>query len=83
MKLRWLAGLVMGVTFLGIGAAPAHAGQSDPNNPTRLCVQDARAERSTCTQTCQDTFFASIDSCRNENHDCADIARATREGCVS
>jgi hypothetical protein len=70
--------LVTGITLL---AGSAHAG--DPNDPTKMCVNDARTTRKSCTQQCDDTFLASIDSCRGVDHQCADTARASRETCVS
>ncbi|HTO55998.1 MAG TPA: hypothetical protein VMR50_21625 [Myxococcota bacterium] len=71
--------LVTGITLL---AGPASAG-GDPNDPTKMCVNDARTTRKSCTQQCNDTFLASIDSCRNVDHTCADTARQSRETCVS
>jgi hypothetical protein len=72
--------LVTGVTIL---AGTAGAGGNTSNDATKQCVNDARTTRKSCTQQCNDTFLASIDSCRGVDHDCADTARASRETCVS
>ena len=82
MKQKWIAALalVTGVTFFS--AHTAVAGMNDPNNPTRQCVADARDTFKTCNQACKDDLFASVDTCRGVDHDCADTARSNRESCV-
>lgn len=78
MKRIWIGGLV--ITSLVIGLTLA-ANAADPTK--KQCVIDAKQERKTCSQVCNDTFFASIDSCRGVNHDCADSARESRQQCVN
>jgi len=77
MKRIWIGGLL--ITGLVIGLT-LRANAEDPTK--KQCVNDARQERKTCAQVCNDTFFASIDSCRGVDHDCADTARDNRESCV-
>jgi hypothetical protein len=85
MKRKWMAALVMGITMLA-GAAQANSGSNDgndPNNPKRQCIADARAEKKTCAQLCNDNFLTAADTCRGLNHDCAQQARDARDQCVS
>jgi len=85
MKQTWIAALalVTGITLFGAGPAAASMNDgNDPNNPTKQCVADARATFKTCNQTCRDDLLASVDTCRNLNHDCADMARENRDTCV-
>jgi hypothetical protein len=77
----WTTALVTAVTLFGAGAALA--GTSDPNDPTKMCVADAVTTKNACQMECRDAFFASVDACRNVNHDCANTARDTRESCVN
>jgi hypothetical protein len=77
MKRNWIAALVMGITILTSGAAQAN------DNPTHQCVADARATQKTCSQVCRDDFLSAVDTCRGQNHDCAQAARDAREACVS
>ena len=76
MQPKWIAPLVMGITLLA-GAARAN------DNPVRQCIASARADNQTCTQVCKDDFLSAVDACRGTNHDCAQLARDTREACVS
>jgi len=78
MKRIWIGGPVVAALVIGLTLAASAA------DPTRKqCFLDARQERKTCTQVCNDTFLASIDSCRGVDHDCADTARDTRQQCVT
>ena len=76
----WTTALVTAVT---LGTASGAWAGSDPNNPTKMCVADAVATDKACQQECRDAFTASVDACRNVNHDCANTARDARESCVN
>jgi hypothetical protein len=92
MERKWLAVLVIGVTMLA-GAARANGGHdgsgdgsgsgSGDNGGMNQCMADARAQKQSCKQVCRDDFLAAVDTCRGQNHDCAQAARDARDQCVA
>ena len=50
--------------------------------PNPECVQDAKDARIDCVTACKDLFMLTKDTCRNVNHDCADLCRAAYDTCI-
>ena len=75
LKKTWIGGLVIGLTLL--------SGSALADSMKKQCVVDAKQERRTCNQLCKDDFQATVDACRNVNHDCADAARTARHDCAA
>ena len=50
--------------------------------PNRECVQDAKDARIDCVTACKDSFMLAKDTCRNMNHDCADLCREDYDTCI-
>jgi hypothetical protein len=50
--------------------------------PNLNCVQDGKDARNDCVSTCQESFRIAKDTCRNVNHDCADLCRVAYDQCI-
>jgi len=56
--------------------------QASAVTPNPKCVLDAKDARNDCVSACQESFRIAKDTCRNVNHDCADLCRADYDTCI-